>query len=52
MGMTDGRVRSAARLMGAVPPAVPQSKYGLDEFLETKYICMGLGYSNGPASKL
>lgn len=22
------------------------SKYGMDEFLETKYICMGLGYKN------
>ena len=21
-----------------------QSKYGLDEFLEIKYVCMGLGY--------
>lgn len=22
-----------------------QSKYGLDEFLEVKYLCMGLGYN-------
>jgi succinate-semialdehyde dehydrogenase/glutarate-semialdehyde dehydrogenase len=22
-----------------------QSKYGLDEFLELKYVCMGLNYS-------
>ena len=22
-----------------------QSRYGLDEFLEIKYVCMGLGYS-------
>ena len=23
-----------------------QSKYGLDEFLEMKYVCMGIGYAN------
>jgi succinate-semialdehyde dehydrogenase/glutarate-semialdehyde dehydrogenase len=23
-----------------------QSKYGLDEFLEMKYVCMGLNYSS------
>jgi succinate-semialdehyde dehydrogenase/glutarate-semialdehyde dehydrogenase len=25
-----------------------QSVYGMDEFLEVKYVAMGLGYANGP----
>ena len=48
MGLNEVAITSEAAPFGGVKASGlgrEQSKYGLAEFLDIKYVCMGLGYS-------
>lgn len=48
IGLNDVGIGSEVAPFGGVKQSGQgreQSKYGLDEFLEIKYVCMGLGYN-------
>jgi succinate-semialdehyde dehydrogenase/glutarate-semialdehyde dehydrogenase len=53
IGLNDVAITSEVAPFGGMKQSGlgrEQSVYGLDEFLEVKYVSMGLGYSSTPAS--
>lgn len=53
IGLNDVAITSEVAPFGGMKQSGlgrEQSIYGLDEFLEVKYVSMGLGYSEGPYS--
>lgn len=53
IGLNDVAITSEVAPFGGMKQSGlgrEQGTIGLDEFLEVKYVSMGLGYSNGPDS--
>lgn len=53
IGLNDVAITSEVAPFGGMKQSGlgrEQSVYGLDEFLEVKYLAMGLGYSDPPAA--
>jgi succinate-semialdehyde dehydrogenase/glutarate-semialdehyde dehydrogenase len=51
IGLNDAAITSEVAPFGGMKQSGlgrEQSKYGLDEFLEIKYVSMGLGYKDAP----